>query len=264
MRIAIEHHLKFTLLPGATQAMMHLLLTPPSGPGQSVESWSVEVAGIGNAGRFTDGFGNTAHLVNQPRPEGEVVLKAQGVVTTIDTSGVLGRPAGEPVPALYKRVTSLTKPPAADIADFAGGTSRLDLLHGLMARIGDTLGLPEASEQRQMQATGAQAQEQSQTAELPPSADYAHLFIAGARANDIPARFVTGYLLADEDGLGGLHHWAEAYDEGLGWIGFDPRRQLCPTERYVRLVIGLDAETAQPLRIVPAVEIEQHARVIAG
>lgn len=265
MRILIDHSLRFTPPPGLSQAVLHLLLTPPAGPGQSIESWSVEVAGIGNAGRFADGFGNIAHLVNQSRPEGEIALRVQGVAATTDTNGVLGRPAGEPVPALYRRVTEHTKAPAEMLADLDRGQSRLDLLHGLMAGVGAALGLPEPeSGQRQMQATGAQEQAQDEALEPKPAADYAHLFIAGARALDIPARFVTGYLLADEDGIGGLHEWAEAFDEGLGWIGFDARRQICPTERYVRLAVGLDAETAMPLRTVPAVKIVQAARVSAG
>lgn len=265
MRIVIDHTLRFKPPAGSSQAVLHLLLTPPSGPSQSVESWSVEVAGIGNAGRFADGFGNVAHLVNQLRPEGEIVVRARGVVATTDTSGVLGRPGGEPVIALYKRVTALAKADAAVLDDLERGGSRLDLLHGLMAQVGAVLGLPEEPpQQTQMQATGEQQQSQGDGPDLPPAADYAHLFIGAARALDIPARFVIGYLLADEDGLRGLHSWAEAFDDGLGWIGFDARRQICPTERYVRLAVGLDAETAQPLRTVPVVEIEQEAQVSAG
>ena len=63
---------------------------------------------------------------------------------------------------------------------------------------------------------------------------------------------------------GGLHAWAEAFDDGLGWIGFDAQYQLCPTERYVRLAVGLDAETALPVRTVPVAEIVQKASVKAG
>src|SRR5690606_5452131 len=147
------------------------------------------------------------------------------VVTTKDTSGVLGRPSGEPVPALYRRVTALTKAPATVHGKFrAGKQSQLDTLHGLMARVGEILGLPEQIQsQTQMSAEGAQVQRQGGASGLPPAEDYAHLFIGAARALDIPARFVSGYLVPGEDHDGGLHAWAEALDERLGWIGFDPR-----------------------------------------
>jgi hypothetical protein len=262
MPIEIEHTLQFSLPPGTVHAMMHMLMTPVSGQTQVVESWSVEIAGIGNAGRFRDAYGNQVHLVNQGRAEGELVAVARGVVRTIDTHGVVGRPGGEPVPALYKRVTPLTKAPAGLAGKFRGWKgSRLDLLHALMARVGEMLGVDEAPApaQTQMQATGEQVQSQeTEPAALPPAADYAHLFIGAARALDVPTRFVTGYLCD-----AGVHAWAEAYDEGLGWIGFDPRLQLCPTERHVRLAVGLDAESARPLRVVPAVDVVETAVVRA-
>ena len=190
----------------------------------------------------------------------------RGSVTTKETNGVLGRPEGEPVPALYKRLTLLTKAPVTLWGKYRSARdSRLDVLHGLMGRVGETLGLEdEPKAASQMQATGEQSQSQSSgDGALPPAADYAHLFIGAARALDIPARFVTGYLAGTEGVEGGIHAWAEAYDDRLGWIGFDPRHQLCPTERYVRLAVGLDAESAVSLRTVPVVEISQTAAVKA-
>lgn len=268
MRIEIDHSLTCSLPPGAAALVMHLMLTPPGGPSQTVESWSVEAAGIGNAGRFRDGYGNAVHLVNQARAEGAIAIGARGMVVTQDTNGVLGKIAGDPVPALYKRVTALTRAPVTVWGKYrTSSESRLDVLHGLMARIGETLGLPEENAtMSQMQATGEQTQSQGAEPgpELPPTSDYVHLFIGAARALDIPARYVCGYLAAGEGHAGGLHAWAEAYDDRLGWIGFDAQNQICPTERYVRLAVGLDAESALPLRAVPVGEIVQKAVVKPG
>lgn len=276
MRIAIDHRLSVTPPTGTSQAVFHLLLTPPGGQSQTIDSWTVDMPGIDNAGRFTDGFGNVAHLVNQPKPEGEIVIQVRGEVTTRDTHGVLGRPAGEPVVALYRRVTAQTKAPVTLYGKYRNSKeSRLNVLHALMARVGETLGLPEDKDeseaqsqtQTQMQADGGQSQSQGVAAPearvLPPAVDYAHLFIGAARALDIPARFVTGYRLVEGE-ANGLHAWAEAFDERLGWIGFDPSLGHCPTESYVRLAIGLDAETAPTLRTVPVAEITQTARVTAA
>jgi transglutaminase-like putative cysteine protease len=259
MRISIRHQMSVTTPPGTTNAVLQLLLTPQSGPTQKVESWSVEMVGIGNAGRFTDAFGNAAHLVNQSKPEGALVVTAKGVVTTTDRHGVLGRVGGGPVPALYKRMTPLTKASTALYGKFRGSKdSRLDVLHGLMARVVEQLGAEEPSAtqtQSQMAADGSQGQSQRGTADSKPhvgASGYAHAFIGGARALDIPARYVTGYLVGAEDGQTSFHAWAEAYDEALGWIGFDPLLQLCPTDRHVRLAVGLDALGAQPVRVIPA------------
>ena len=264
MRIEIDHTLTLTLPAGSGQAVLHLLLTPGSGAAQQVDSWTVETAGIDTAGRFADAYGNQVHLVNQGRPEGDIAVRARGVVTTREVNGVLGKPGGEPVPALYKRVTPLTRAPVTLYGKFrTGKETRLDSLHALTARVGETLGLPEEpAVQAQMSADGGQVQSQgAEAVQLPPAADYAHLFIGAARALDIPARFVTGYLAPSADHPGGLHHWAEAYDDGLGWIGFDPRLQICATERYARLAVGLDAESSIPLRTVPLGELVQSAHV---
>ena len=258
MRISIRHQLSVTPPPGTTNAVLQLLLTPQSGPTQKVESWSVEMAGIGNAGRFVDAYGNSAHLVNHSKPEGTLDVTVKGVVATTDRHGVLGRVGGEPVPALYKRMTPLTRGAASVYGKFRGSKdSRLDILHGLMARVGETLGTAEqpiqVQSQTQRAADGSQSQSQGgETKPLPPASDYAHAFIGAARALDIPARYVTGYLFGAEDGQAAFHAWAEAYDEALGWIGFDPLLQLCPTDRHVRLAAGLDAPGAQPVRVVPA------------
>jgi len=44
------------------------------------------------------------------------------------------------------------------------------------------------------------------------------------------------------------HAWAEAWVEGLGWVGFDPANGICATERYVRVATGLDYLGAAPVR----------------
>ena len=273
MRISIRHQMSVTPPAGSAHAVLQLLLTPASGATQKITSWNVEMAGIGEAAQFKDAFGNTAHLVNQIKPEGELLVTVTGLVETTDRHGVIGRPGGEPVPALYRRITPLTKASVTLYGKFRNSKeSRLDVLHALMARVGELLDGPAAEEQSQTQDGQSQSQSQShipaetvlvppESAEhqeaaaklpRPPATDYAHAFIGAARALNIPARYVTGYLLGDEDEPSSFHAWAEAYDEGLGWIGFDPMLQLCPTDRHVRLAAGLDALSATPLRAVPA------------
>lgn len=262
MRITIRHRLSLTPPAGTSTAVLHLLLTPGSGPTQTVENWQVEMAGIETAATFRDAYGNGAQLVNLSRPEGAIDISVSGTVVTTDRSGVLGRVAGEPVPALYKRTTPQTKAPVTLYGKFRGSKeTRIDLLHALMARVGETQGSSSEASQSQMSADGAHSQSQSMgaaaaTESSPASAAaMAHLFIGAARALDIPARFVTGYVAADldgEDDLVGFHAWAEAYDDALGWIGFDPLLQICPTDRHVRLAVGLDELSTTPIRAVPA------------
>src|SRR6185312_11686430 len=68
MQISVRHELVVPIASGG-RTVAHVLLTPLSGPGQTVLGWSIEMPGIETASRFTDAFGNRALLISQPRAE---------------------------------------------------------------------------------------------------------------------------------------------------------------------------------------------------
>ncbi|MEO6014203.1 MAG: transglutaminase family protein [Devosia sp.] len=242
MKLTIKHTLTFSL-GTPSRAVQHLLLTASSTPQQKIERWSIEAPGINDAATFRDAFGNKAHLVSQVKPSESIVVTVSGVVETIDKSGVLGKLEYDPMPALFRRPTELTKPDTSLLDAISEEGGRIALLHELMERVHDKLAAPE-----QMQASGSQSQSQSQGSDAEP-VDFAHAFIGGARALGIPARYVTGYLW--DEGKASFHAWAEAWDEGLGWIGFDPMLNVCPTDQHIRLASALDAIGAMPIRSSP-------------
>lgn len=251
MKIAIRHSMSLALGPGINRSVQHVLLTPQTGPTQTVREWSIEMPGFDKAATFVDAFGNRAQLVSQVKPEPELVIKVAGIVETIDRNGVIGRVPGDIPPALYRRPTPATKAAGAITSKFRAapktGQDRIALLHGLMARVAEVVGGTEQS-----QTQDGQSQSQSQTGSVhAPASDYAHAFIGAARALEIPARYVTGYLHGSDAEQPALHAWAEAWDDGLGWIGFDAMLVLCPTDRHVRVAVGLDAVSTMPVRSIP-------------
>jgi len=254
MKITVRHHLSLGLGAGVPRAIQHLLLTPQTSSVQTVREWRIEVEGLDEPAGFIDAYGNRAHLASQTRPEADLAITVEGVVDTHDRNGVVGRLSGEPVNALYRRVTALTKPMGAVTQRLRSaaknGKDRIPLLHAIMERVGEVL---EPAEQAQSQ--DGQSQSQSQGGGVAhEAADYAHAFIGAVRALEIPARYVTGYLAAEGEEAARFHAWAEAWDDGLGWIAFDPMLQLCPVERHVRVASALDAVSAAPVRSVPAVD----------
>jgi transglutaminase-like putative cysteine protease len=80
--------------------------------------------------------------------------------------------------------------------------------------------------------------------------DRAHVFIAAARLLGFPARYVSGYLLAEPEGPDALasHAWAEAWHPDLGWTGFDPSHGISPDERFIRVAVAPDYAGAAPTR----------------
>jgi len=80
--------------------------------------------------------------------------------------------------------------------------------------------------------------------------DFAHLFIAVARAMGVPARYVSGYIHDDRarGAVAASHAWGEAWVPGKGWVGFDATHPVRVTEHHVRLAVGRDYSDAAPTR----------------
>jgi hypothetical protein len=239
MQLTLRHTLRFSLGTPA-RAVAHVLLTPLATPQQEVEHWFIDMPGIADAASFQDGYGNHAQLVSLVKLAGDLVVVAEGRVNTIDKAGVLGRLQYDPVPALFRRTTALTRPDTSLLQGLAGGSTRIALFHELMGRVHDRAGVQSQDGAGQVQSQGTDITAAART----------HAFLGAVRALGFAVRYVTGYLLED-GGTARAHAWAEAWDDSLGWIGFDPTLNLCPTQSHVRLAAGLDAMSCPPLRTVP-------------
>jgi transglutaminase-like putative cysteine protease len=78
--------------------------------------------------------------------------------------------------------------------------------------------------------------------------DLAVLYIAAARSQGLPARFVSGYYHADADAPDNeLHAWVEVYFPGGGWRGFDPTSGLGAAERHIALASAPEADGTTPV-----------------
>jgi transglutaminase-like putative cysteine protease len=242
--IRIRHITRYAYAEPVGYAVQCLRLTPASFRGQRVVDWRVHVEGAGEATQFKDGHGNLVHLATIAVEHRALTIEAEGTVETRDTSGVVDGLASSAPPRIYLRVTELTRPldTIRELAHSAPATDSVGRLHALSAAIGDRVALVLGTSDAGTSAAQALA------AGKGVCQDHAHIFIAAARALAIPARYVTGYLLLEPEAVAAAHHaWAEAWVEGLGWVGFDVTNRVCPTERYVRLATGLDATGAAPV-----------------
>lgn len=265
MLIRVRHETIYRYDPPAKSAMQRLLVTPRNHEGQHVRQWRIEVERDCCLVAGEDAFGNIEHRFFVEGPLQSLTTLVEGEVETFDQAGVVSGAVERFPVALFLRETALTSPDAA-LVSFArdvGGREATTLakLHALMAAIHDDLALnPDATQA----ATGALALFEKRRG---VRQDFAHVFIACARALGIPSRYVSGYLRRDDgesDQVAG-HAWAEAYVEGLGWVGFDPVHALCPNEAYLRVAIALDSLGACPVRGARlgggAEEITVHVRV---
>ncbi len=243
MRIAIDHTTRYTYAASASYGIVMLRMTPAPYQGLAVVEWQIRTEPEGRLLPTRDGFGNATHLLTITTPHDDLEVTATGIVEVTDTAGVVkGLPESVPL-RVYLRPTALTAVSPA-IEELIAGIPEVQpvpRLHALMNAIRDRVDYVVGA--TSAQTTAAAAYESGEGV----CQDHAHIFIAAARAIDVPARYVTGYLLTEEPAP--AHHaWTEAYVEGLGWVGFDPANRLCPTDRYVRLAASLDAHYASPIR----------------
>lgn len=259
MRLHIRHLTQYHYDQSVDYSIQTLRLTPGDHHGQRVLSWRV----MGDGGRalpaIIDGLGNHVHSHSVNRPHRESAVLGEGVVETENMNGVV-QGAAEPLPPGYfLRTTPLTAldPALEALAQAARGPNRLDLLHDLMARIRERIDYQIGTTEAYTSAAEALARGAG------VCQDHAHAFIACARALGTPARYIGGYLWTQDhlEVYEAGHAWAEAYVEGLGWVGFDPANRVCATESYVRVSVGLDYWSAAPVRGLWRGEGAEHLHV---
>jgi len=247
MRIRVVHDTTYRYSDPVKSAIQLLRLTPRGHDGQTVLSWAIDADCDARLIRREDWYGNIAHSLFAAGPVSEITLRVAGEIETTDTGGVV-RGGVERFPCLfYLRDTPLTRADAA-LRDFAASTAGgranpLEQAHALMGGIHERLRFDTDATH-----SGTRAAEAFEAGHG-VCQDFTHIFLAAARALDIPARYVSGYLHRPEQVVQEAGHaWAEAHIEGLGWVSFDPANTVSTTEHYIRIAVGLDYLDAAPVR----------------
>ncbi len=248
MRLRIFHETAYRYAAPASRVVQNLRLTPRAHDGQFVANWRIDVDRDCRIDVTTDPFGNTLHSFAVEGPLDALTITAGGEVETQDLGGVLHGQFEPLAPAVFLRETSLTAAgPAirefAETTAAAAGQDQIRFLHDLMLGVRQRLHFDVDATDTRTSAVEAFAHGHG------VCQDFAHVFCAAARHVDIPARYVTGYLYrAEHTEQAAGHAWAEAFVRDLGWIGFDPANDVCPTDTHVRLAVGLDYLGAAPAR----------------
>jgi len=244
MLISVRHITRYSYAEPVAYSVQSLRLTPAAYKGHRPTAWNVRVAGCDKPLQFQDGFGNTVHLAAISGSHKEVVIEAVGSVETENCNGIVSGLANSVPPRIYLRETAQTRPDTAirDLARSVHSKDQLSRLHELVGAVRDRIEYVPGITDAHTGAAEALADGKG------VCQDHAHIFIAAARTVGIPARYITGYLVLQDATHADAHHaWAEAWVEGLGWVGFDVTNRICPTQRYVRLAAGLDASYAAPV-----------------
>ncbi|SOB87435.1 Transglutaminase-like enzyme, putative cysteine protease [Sphingomonas guangdongensis] len=244
MRIAVDHRTRYRFTEPQVRLVQLLRLTPQDSIDQTVVNWHIGVDCDARLREAVDGFGNRTTMLYCEGPIDAIEITVHGEVLTAGDAGLV-RGVIEPLPpALFLRVTDRTRASAAmrDFAqEIAPGEDRIARLHALNSALHARFACREERNDTGLSAEAAFRREHASPRDL------AHLLVALARAEGVPARYVSGYHTR-EDGEGHAPHaWAEAHVDALGWLAFDPSRGLSSDEHYVRVAVALDAAGAAPV-----------------
>jgi transglutaminase-like putative cysteine protease len=248
-RFEIEHTTDFVYSGPITETMMELRLMPLDGPGQRLLDFTLRINPQVKVATYQDGYGNQVHYFNLLRAHQKLRVTSRSLVE------MDGQPAvtddGLVADFLRFREPVTDEPGVRAIAarhapaDLGSGPDVERALENLTVAIShDFMYDPAVTNVY----TGV-----GEVLELRAGVcqDFAHLFIAAARAIGVPARYVSGYIHVP--GAGGVmegasHAWAEAWVPGTGWMGFDATHPVRAGENHVRVAVGRDYRDAAPTR----------------
>lgn len=244
MRLSIDHRTTYRFTVPQGRIVQLLRMTPRNTYDQTVAEWHISIDCDARLRDHRDGFGNITTMLYAEGPIERIEIAVMGEVVTSHSDGVLHGTVEPLPPPLFLRETPMTVG-EGELADFArmhlGGRVPLAGLHAMNAALRARFALSGARPEAGLSASDAFTREK-----VTPR-DLAQMFIAGARLMDIPARYISGYCDLQDSRRATPHGWAEAYVEGLGWVGFDPALGLSPQEHHVRVAVALDATGAAPV-----------------
>ena len=269
MRLEIVHSTRYRYSGPIAETVMEVRLRPMDGNGQHCLEFELDISSGIEPRAYQDGYGNNVHYFNLVRPHARLTITSRSVV---ETGADFDAEPGEELVHDFLRYRSPVKdvPGVRELASrhpIADPTSRVAVEEAL-----DELTLAISRDFAYDRAVTNVYSAVDEVLELRAGVcqDFAHLFIAVARAMGVPARYVSGYIHAQR-GSGvatASHAWAEAWVPARGWVGYDATHPVRTSDHHVRLAVGRDYSDAAPTRgiyvgsAIGTMEVSVRTRVV--
>ena len=254
MRYDILHRTRYVYAAPVRDSFNDVHLEPQSGIEQTVESFSLRLLPAAPVSRHGDFYGNWVHHFEVPEAHLYLLIESRSRVKT------------HPIPplALEARPYALARmsqaPEMERCYDFLQGSRYVEIgVETWRLAVDATAAQPDA-----WQAAVALAGFVHDYLKYEPRVphahphmrevlekrtgvcqDYAHLMIGLCRSLKIPARYVSGYLAAENTNA--AHAWVEVFIPGCGWQALDPTHNDQPGDTYVKIGIGRDYADVPPV-----------------
>ncbi len=236
----------------AARSRNEVRLQPLPRKGVQLESFRLVVAPAAEMDAQVDHFGNPMWLVSVEAPHSELRLTAFSQVSILPGDA----PAGEAIPwnpirlrrtpAVEFRLPSPRVPELAAIKALAKDMGLIE---------GDWESLVHANRELRLRfeySSGSTVVssplEEILERRVGVCQDFAHVLIALARHLGWPARYVSGYLVPEEESEGLSHAWVEVGSVDGRWLGLDPTHQSATGDWHVAVAVGRDYSDVSPMR----------------
>jgi transglutaminase-like putative cysteine protease len=249
VKLEIVHSTRYRYSGAIAETVMEVRLRPMDGGGQRCLEFELELSSGIKPRTYVDGYGNHVHYFNLVRPHTRLNVTSRSVV---ETGFAPDTDPGEELVHDFLRF----RPPVKDVE----GVRELAARHAIadpasaekveLALDELTLTISREFTYDRSVTNVYSAVDDVLALRAGVCQDFAHLFIAVARAMGVPARYVSGYIhIPGEKGaITASHAWAEGWVPGKGWVGYDATRPIRTSENHVRLAVGRDYSDAAPTR----------------
>jgi transglutaminase-like putative cysteine protease len=257
MRVVVTHLTRLDFVDEVSESVMDTRVGPRDDADQLVRRFQLRLQPGGHVRRYEDGFGNIAHLVTSMRPHTFLQLSVESEVqTNLMDPFIVPSQAPDPLGPI-ELADGLDPSPLIPrfqvVEDMAAGF-RSDDTFETVRRMTEMINRDFAYQPGVTDVTTSI--EQVVEGRHGVCQDFAQLLIGMCRAIAIPARYVSGYIVASghsdsqapSRGGGASHAWVEVFTPTHGWRGFDPTNNLLANDHYVKVAIGRDYHDVPPTR----------------
>ena len=249
MKLEVVHSTHYKYSSPIAETVMEVRLRPMDGNGQRCLEFKLDVSSGIKPRDYRDGYGNHVHYFNLVRPHTRLSITSRSVV---ETGGELDADPGEELVYDFLRFRSPVKdvPGIRDLARRHSIGDPNSASNVEAALDGLTLAISREFAYDRAVTNVYSAVDDVLELKAGVCQDFAHLFIAVARAMGVPARYVSGYIHTPggRSSASASHAWAEGWVPGRGWVGYDATHPVRTSENHVRLAVGRDYTDAAPTR----------------
>jgi transglutaminase-like putative cysteine protease len=257
----IHHITRYTYDRPVRESANQIKIYPLNQHGQDTLNHELNITNEPNVNEFTDYFGNTVGWFMLNEPHDELTIESKLLVKT---TALMHNPLSISKFSEWEKLRGAT---AADLRliDLAKPEplKSLDILKAIVEDLRPNWDAPAMFIQRcsehifeEFDYTKGITDVETTVDEILAHRkgvcqDFAHVLLEMLRLEGIPARYVSGYICPNRDGVrgaGATHAWVEVWLPSTGWVGIDPTNNTWVSDLHVRLAIGRHFVDCSPVK----------------